>query len=119
VAHQCDDLIANGYLSFGTSRFWCAAFETPYVDARSLPYLSTLQPQFVHVQPPHNISLADLGLRIIGSRAPQLGQLIPPMGPIPQRPPILLCHKKNTLPTAMSATMTRVPYEVINEIQSD
>jgi hypothetical protein len=38
-----------------------------------LPYLSTLQPHFRQVQPPHIASSDDVGLRIMGSRSPQRG----------------------------------------------
>jgi hypothetical protein len=56
------------------------------LGARSRPYLSTLQPHFGHVQPPHIASSDDIGLRIIGRRSPQRGQEVPPNAPMPHCP---------------------------------
>ena len=43
-------------------------------QSRSLPYLSTLQPHFSHVHPPHNASANEVALRTVGRGAAHRGQ---------------------------------------------
>src|SRR6266849_8764374 len=77
---------------------------TPQLGARSRPYLSTLQPHFGHVQPPHIASSEDVGLRIIGRRSPQRGQEVLPKDPMPHLPFVFDCLRTNMRPTISPAT---------------
>jgi len=78
--------------------------------ARSCPYLSTLQPHFGHVHPPHIASAIDTGLRIAGIDVPQRGQA----GfndPMPHRPFVFDCltTKKPTSTAAIASAMKPMP----------
>jgi hypothetical protein len=46
-------------------------------QSRSLPYLSTLHPQFWHVHPPHQASWNEVALRAIGKGSAHRGQTAP------------------------------------------
>jgi hypothetical protein len=76
---------------------------SPQLGARSRPYLSTLQPHFRHVHPPHIASSEDIGLRIIGSRSPPRGQEVPPKDPMPRRLFVLDCLRRNMKPASRTA----------------
>ena len=63
---------------------------TPQRAGRSCPYLSTLQPHFGHVHPPHIASAIDAGRRIAGMDVPQRGQA-GLSDPMPHRPFVFDC----------------------------
>lgn len=79
---------------------------TPQRAARSCPYLSTLQPHFGHVHPPHIASAIDAGRRIAGMDVPQRGQA-GLSDPMPHRPFVFDCRttKKPTSTAAIASAM--------------
>jgi hypothetical protein len=83
---------------------------TPQRAARSCPYLSTLQPHFGHVHPPHIASAIDAGLRIAGMDVPQRGQA-GLSDPMPHRPFVFDCltTKKPTSTAAIASAMKPMP----------
>jgi hypothetical protein len=72
--------------------------------------LSTLQPHFGHVHPPHIASAIDAGLRIAGIDVPQRGQA-GFSDPIPHRPFVFDCltTKKPTSTAAIASAMKPMP----------
>jgi hypothetical protein len=70
-------------------------------QSRSLPYLSTLQPQFWHVHPPHQASRNEVALRAIGKGSAHRGQTAPNI-PMPR-----LCDVFRTkyMPTISAGTV--------------
>jgi hypothetical protein len=83
---------------------------TPQRAARSCPYLSTLQPHFGHVHPPHIASAIDAGRRIAGMDVPQRGQA-GFSDPMPHRPFVFDCltTKKPTSTAAIASAMKPMP----------
>jgi hypothetical protein len=83
---------------------------TPQRAGRSCPYLSTLQPHFGHVHPPHIASAIDAGLRIAGMDVPQRGQA-GLSDPMPHRPFVFDCltTKKPTSTAAIPSAMNPMP----------
>lgn len=83
---------------------------TPQRAARSCPYLSTLQPHFGHVHPPHIASAIDAGRRIAGMDVPQRGQA-GLSDPMPHRPFVFDCltTKKPTSTAAIASAMKPMP----------
>jgi len=83
---------------------------TPQRAGRSCPYLSTLQPHFGHVHPPHIASAIDAGRRIAGMDVPQRGQA-GLSDPMPHRPFVFDCltTKKPTSTAAIPSAMNPMP----------
>jgi hypothetical protein len=77
---------------------------------RSCPYLSTLQPHFGHVHPPHIASAIDAGRRIAGMDVPQRGQA-GLSDPMPHRPLVFDCltTKTPTSTAAIASAMRPMP----------
>jgi hypothetical protein len=63
-------------------------------QSRSLPYLSTLHPQFWHVHPPHHASRNEVALRAIGKGSAQRGQTAPNI-PMPRLCDVLCVSAAN------------------------
>ena len=117
TAAGCNDVIGNQFEDWerlkatGRNRADLRdAGVTPQRAARSCPYLSTLQPHFGHVHPPHMASAIDAGLRIAGMDVPQLGQA-GFSDPMPHRPFVFDCltTKKPTSTAAIASAMKPMP----------
>jgi hypothetical protein len=73
-------------------------------QSRSLPYLSTLHPQFWHVHPPHQASRNEVALRAIGKGSAQRAQTAPNI-PMPRLCDVL-CIQRSPPPPFPAAVIS-------------